>query len=265
MPPSFRHEVIGGDYGSAFKLMTYRGCEDHKQETTALLGGTPLRIIHKQANGALGCTQHLAGITPRQQLKPNPNLDPNLRHHHHHHYAWQSPYLSLESITPTIHNRAPYAYRTRTLMPTRPHTLTRDLAGTPSPVYLNTDTAEATSSSNTVWAVEKQSSPFDGSACSWKEPFRLRHISSGQLLAVVLDTSFSDITSPNPVGSGSGGVVESKQRGRVVLTDVADELALFRFVPQYASEDPVKLDSFFSIQHPVDINSLEEFFEGSQR
>jgi len=44
-------------------------------------------------------------------------------------------------------------------------------------------------SSNTIWLIEKSTpgKPFDGGTCLWEGQYRLRHLATGRLLAVIME------------------------------------------------------------------------------
>lgn len=117
-----------------------------------------------------------------------------------------------------------------------------NIAGGESLVYVNTDRHVADLSSNTVWAIEKRSSPLDGSACDWGEFFRLRHVGSGMLLMVAL-------ADKSPGRSRGIGAANRQQVANVLLTNEANDDTLFALEPQYPSEGAISLDSFFRIKH----------------
>ena len=60
------------------------------------------------------------------------------------------------------------------------------------PVYVqNAEVMHKHGSSNTIWLIEK-STPgraFDGSTCLWEGQYRLRHLATGRLLAVIMEPS----------------------------------------------------------------------------
>ncbi|KAL1529829.1 hypothetical protein AB1Y20_000761 [Prymnesium parvum] len=124
-----------------------------------------------------------------------------------------------------------------------------NLTGAESRVYLNTDKHVANVSSNTVWAIEKKSSPFDGSACTWDEVYRLRHMGSGLLLAVSPPKPGSIRASTQGFGGSSVDTI-GELEGKVSLTnDGDDDNTLFWLQPQYSTEGAIPIDAFFRIRH----------------
>lgn len=130
-----------------------------------------------------------------------------------------------------------------------------NLSGAGSLVYVNTDRHVGNVSSNTVWAVEKRTTPLDGSACDWGETFRLRHVGSGMLLSIEWSANATVMESPNsfrtPLRANVEGSLHAKpsMTVNVTLTNQASDNTLFFIEPQYPSEGYIKLDSFFRLKH----------------
>ena len=58
------------------------------------------------------------------------------------------------------------------------------------PVYVqNAEVMHKHGSSNTIWLIEKSTpgKPFDGGTCLWEGQYRLRHLATGRLLAVIME------------------------------------------------------------------------------